>query len=129
MSKNHMKQIAEMLGVELGEEFKIKYNTGTSEDTFYLTEDGCHHHGGTISPKKLNKLITGTIEIIKLPWKPKNGDRYYDVHPDGTIGNTIFSCDSTYDLAMLYMGNCFRTEKEAETHKDEIMQKFWEVME
>lgn len=125
---NYMKQVAEMLGVELGERFKIKYDTETLEDTFYLTEDGCHHSGGTISPKKLNKLITGTIEIVKLPWKPKTGDDYYIVHPNGTIGETFFY-GNVSDYAMLYMGNCFPTEAEAETHKDEIMAKYREVME
>lgn len=125
---NYMKQVAEMLGVELGERFKIKYDTETLEDTFYLTEDGCHHSGGTISPKKLNKLITGTIEIVKLPWKPMEGVYYYIVKPNGEI-DLSYCSNHYYDLGMIYMGNCFRTKSEAKAHKDEIMAKYREVIE
>lgn len=64
---NHMKQIARMLGVEIGEEFKLK----GSDDIYRFSEDGL------LEWKWCNKweeddhqtfidLIAGKEEIVKL---------------------------------------------------------------
>ena len=123
---NYMKQVAEMLGVEMGERFNI---SGWNESTkFYITEEGLMREGFTAPRRKaFDKLLTGEAEIIKEPWKPKEGEEYYFVGVNEKILHTNF--EVTMDYAMLLMGNCFRTPKDAKAHKDEVMAKFKAVME
>lgn len=83
MSKNHMEEVAKMLGVELGEAFKI------SDDREYLkwqryyrlTSDGVEVSNDNVHWEKcmsevLEWLLKGEIGI-KLPWKPKINEAYY----------------------------------------------------
>lgn len=82
MSKNLILEIAKMLGVELDEEFQVKDDD--YELTYIFTDDGLKitYAGGTeISQESTNSafvaLVMGKDEIVKLPWKPKEGDVYY----------------------------------------------------
>lgn len=80
MSKNLIPEIAKMLSIELGEEFKIKGFDGL---TYKLTDNGLEltavdgqktkwfDHGA------LNSLLKGKMEIVKLPWKPGFEDEFY----------------------------------------------------
>lgn len=65
---NHMKEVAEMLGVELEEEFKINDD---STNKFKLTNSGLFflNHVGVWGScdHKLTQLLNGKHEIIKLP--------------------------------------------------------------
>ena len=81
MSKNLIPQIAHMLGVEIGEEFKIK---GEDELTYRFDSDGLkltHDSGMELSQISANvafvDLVNGKDEIVKLPWKPKMDERYW----------------------------------------------------
>ena len=81
MSKNLIPEIAKLLGVEVGEEFKVK---GDDELTYTLTDDGLKitfASGIEISQVSTNSafvaLVMGKDEIVKLPWKPKKGEDYY----------------------------------------------------
>lgn len=70
MAKNLIPEIAKMLGVELGEEFKIKGYDGL---TYKLTDNGLELT--TVDGQKtkwfdhgaLNSLLKGKMEIVKLP--------------------------------------------------------------
>lgn len=83
MSKNLIPEIAKMLGVELGEEFKIKGDKGFEDKTFYLTIRGLKAKLDQYPKKELpamaalDSLLFGDTEIIKLPWKPKKGELVY----------------------------------------------------
>ena len=65
---NHMKEVAEMLGVELEEEFKINDD---STYKFKLTNSGLFflNYAGvwSICDYKLTQLLNGKHEIIELP--------------------------------------------------------------
>jgi hypothetical protein len=83
MSKNLIPQIAQMLGVEVGEDFRIK---GYIEPIYRFDADGlktrfdsCPKEGlpFAFANAALGDLIAGKLEIIKIPWKPKNGEDYY----------------------------------------------------
>ena len=81
MSKNLIPEIAKMLGLQLGEEFKVK---GEDELTYRFTNDGLElTHDSGIELAKISAnvafvdLLNGKREIIKLPWKPKKGETYY----------------------------------------------------
>lgn len=114
-----MERVAEILGVKLGERFKVN---GVE---YCFDNDGLEHiHRGTAVPDilMLSLLLTGEHAIEKLPWKPKNGDDYFV----GTMGcsASINSWRGDYfDYALYYTGNCFRTREEALTHAPEITEK------
>ena len=69
---NHMKDVAKMLGVQFGEEFKIKYNDGSkTRRNHYLTENGLFSVGcETKAICSLFYLLVGEAEIIKLSERP-----------------------------------------------------------
>lgn len=121
MSKNFIPQIAEILGLQLGEEFKVK---GYGEVTYMLTNEGLmatdddQEKEWTPANVLFVALLTGTEEIVKLPWKPRKGDVYY------TFVRTGIDCTYTLisyqwdgcviDIALLKAGWVFRTRQEAE---------------
>lgn len=120
MSKNLIPQIAQMLGVELGEEFQVK---GDDEMTYIFTDDGLKitYAGGIeISQISTNSafvaLVMGEDEIVKLPWKPKKGEDYYTFGgSDGSwrVSQQHWTCHP-FDLALFEKGWVYRTRAEAE---------------
>ena len=125
---NYYKQIAEMLGLELGQEFRI---IGSHEKTiddalFEITEDGLFSKANNLSGKvtlMLDLLLSGKCKAVPKPWKPKYGEQYwsYSLKINRTCCN-MFG-EFIEDYAMWKSGNCFRTEEEAKTKGKEIMEK------
>lgn len=122
MAKNLIPQIAELLGVELGEEFKIKGYDGL---TYKLTDNGLELTAVDGQKAKwfdhgvLNSLLKGKLEIIKLPWKPKVGEKYYSFGGKFIGDSSIWIIVDViwdglaYDVDMLDKGWVFRTKEEA----------------
>lgn len=120
MSKNLIPAIIQMLGVEIGEKFKVK---GDDELTYRFDSDGLkitHYSGIEIAEISANvafvNLVNGKDEIIKLPWKPKAGDEYYSF---GCAREAWFVRKQQWtnhplDLALLGKGWVYRTKEEAE---------------
>lgn len=77
---NLIPKIAKMLGVELGEEFKIDIR---SNDIFQITESGIwmkkdvNKDEWVEMPFEFMMLCNGDANIVKLPWKLKKGDAYF----------------------------------------------------
>lgn len=121
MSKNLIPEIAKMLGVELGEEFKIKGYDGL---TYKLTDNGLELT--TVDGQKtkwfdngaLNSLLKGKMEIVKLPWKPKKGETYWTfILYDSDIRLGIEPhkwLDDIFDFALFKAGWIYRSYEEAE---------------
>ena len=121
MSKNLIPKIAELLGVELGEEFKLDI---CGDDIFQITESGIWMRKGIDKEEWVEKpfefvmLCNGDAEVIKLPWKPKENEKYwtFDIV---CLGNTLrvvryrWNCDFN-DLTKLKVGWVYRTRAEAE---------------
>lgn len=65
---NYMKQVAQLLGVEIDEEFKIEGHSGNVK--YRLTEENLEYFSGdkgfTIS-STLNKLLNGEYKVVKIP--------------------------------------------------------------
>lgn len=123
MSKNLVPEIARMLGVEIGEEFKVK---GDNELTYRFTNDGLkltHDSGIELAQISANvafvDLVNGKDEIIKLPWKPKAGEQYYSFggrligDPTVWIVVDVIWQGLAYDVAMFDKGWVYRTQEEA----------------
>ena len=88
MSKNHMAEVAKLLGVELGESFKITSDTqgdypGDYQNYYRFTENNCFETSfdgvkwETATVIILRVILMGGARIIKLPWKPREGEKYY----------------------------------------------------
>lgn len=118
MNKNLMPQIAEMLGVELGEEFKVK---GYGEVTYMLTNEGLmatdddQEKEWTPANALFVALLLGTEEIVKLPWKPKKGHLYYtfELLGDKWVVRPAWCGGFPYEYALLKVGWVYRTRAEA----------------
>lgn len=141
MSKNLIPEICKLLGVELGEEFKIKNNTGTLDSISlnsvyaFVKQDSLEGARLTVStgesrplympPRPLEPialkvfelLCRGKCEVVKIPWKPKMYEEYWTF---GKLGcKWTLRTDSwkacPYEILLLDKGWVFRTRAEAET--------------
>ena len=107
---NHMPEIAKMLGVEMGERFKIKNSFYT--DTYWFEWWGIAQ---TTEPNGsneglLNSLLNGNEEIEKIPFKPKENEKYW-AWGCSMAGWSIWE-ENTTDKMCYMLGNCYRTEQE-----------------
>ena len=120
---NYMSKIAEMLGVEIGEEFKVKGSDGKLSAKFYIIDDGlyeqCKDGMPLLNSALLRDLLIGRCEIIKLPWKPKYWDIVWSVNTSGTPYEFTFINSSDTQLALYKLGKIYRTREEAEAHAEE----------
>lgn len=124
MSKNLIPQIAQMLGVEIGEKFKIKGYEGVAyrfdaDGLKVSVDDSCSKEGLPFASANaaLGALISGKLEIIKLPWKPKKGEEYYTFFKAYSGTWSVFQqrwTNHPIDLALLDKGWVFHSKKGAE---------------
>lgn len=142
---NYMNQIAQMLGVELDEEFYLEDITDgcyvTYDEVCYVTCDEVKtvfklSNSGMLRKDKrmvsgwinstyphLLGLLIGRYTIVKNPWKPSHGLRYYYVGLDKTLGYTIFDSECYWDVLAYTLGNCFRTKEEI---TPEVLEETWQ---
>lgn len=126
---NYYKKIAEMLGVELGEEFSIK-NIQTEDINrarYKITkEKGLMYSIGGEEWNRSSSLLaifSGAYSIVKLPWKPKKGEAYWHY---SEVWREVISFeweDCLYDFLLWKAGNCFKTKKEGDAKAKEIIEK------
>lgn len=131
MSKNnYMPEIAQMLGVEIEEEFDVIYETGQKSDwgPYKITSDGLVDESGNwkLHATALFNLLTGKYTIQKRPWRPKKGELFWTINGKGNVEKYHFLNDMC-DLALLNMGNCFPTKKAALAAVPEMLEKFEEI--
>ena len=128
MAKNLIPEIAKMLGVEIGEKFKIKC-AGEScvargvHGKFFFKKDGLYMNDDSDVTKNefLPFIFRGDFEIVKLPWKPKFNEKYYTFcrvfryqEFDGWSIATYNWANTPMDVALLKASWVFRTREEAE---------------
>lgn len=118
---NLMPRIAQMLGVEIGEEFEIKGYKGLIykfvDDELIVCDDKTTETEYTTANMTLVSLLKGEREIVKLPWKPKEGEYYYtfiyDCYHKWCVWQQRWS-NHPFDLALLEKGWVYRSREEAE---------------
>lgn len=126
MSKNLIPEIAKMLSVELGEEFKVRsifggrpnnkiYHFGAKE-LFYTHEE---NQNKIKDEYTLTELINGDCKIIKMPWKPKEGQTVYSFYARGIssvleVISFVWVGSVVSHQALVKAGWVFRTKGEAE---------------
>lgn len=120
MSKNLIPQIAQMLGVEIGEEFKIE---GVADKTYKFIIDELivcgeknANHGYVSANMMLVSLAKGDANLIKLPWKPKKGDAYYtfEIFRGKWVVRSLWWTGAPCNYALLDKGWVYRSQAEAE---------------
>ena len=130
---NYMAEVAKLLGVELGESFKITSDTqgdypSDYQNYYQFTENNCFETSvdgvkwETATVIVLRGILMGDVRIIKLPWRPSRGDVYY--MPSVTsIGKYIklFWTGSRNDEGSYQQGLVLRTKKEAIELAEEML--------
>lgn len=120
---NHMERIAKMLGVELGERFKLMRQGAISSSEFCITENGLYEEFRdqlSINSPVLKNLLIGDAEIVKIPWKPKDGEKvWYFSWMSEDVESYNIDIDAVEDLALYKLGKLYRTREEAEAHAEE----------
>ena len=129
---NNWGKFAEMLGLELEQEFVLTDVDGNRKDkyTYKITEDGLLYKSPTFnwaisSLGTIGKLLDGDVKAVPKKWKPKKGE-IYSYYLNSTYFDGINSCmwtNECLDLLHWKVGNCFKTEEEAETKGKEIMEQ------
>lgn len=124
MPRSIIPEIAKLLDLEVGEEFKIK---GCNDwMLFHFEERGLRvrNADGKVSLSDgvdgalFERLLGGYLEVVKLPWRPKVDEKYWTFDIVG-LGNTLrvvryrWDCDFN-DLTKLKVGWVYRTRAEAE---------------
>lgn len=115
---NHMGEIANMLGVKLGEEFMC------NGKNYYLCQTGLieirkDSHGGCDDYTLVN-ILAGALTIQRKIWKPNEDDIYWHID---AFGNPVLDkwTGHSYDLILYKVGNCYKTEADAKRHRDKWM--------
>lgn len=132
---NYMAEVAKMLGLKIGERFKVAEENYW---TFYLDINGVRavksigdESQGIVHTAALRHLLNGEYTIVKLPWKPKENEIYYFYQ---IVEKKLrLMCDHygkycVFDIANYHMGNCFKTEKEALQNRSKIKNLLSEVI-
>ena len=133
MAKNvDWKEIAKMIGVEIGESFRIQIPTYLEEDInkandeydfeemdFCICEDGLAltNEDANIDDFFYNIILGGILHdivtIVRKRFKPKFGDKYYYINMSNDEIVSVTCSESHFDLLNILFGNCFRTTDEA----------------
>lgn len=81
---NRMEEVAKMFGLELRETFKIADDIFGEHPKYYrFAENVCLEASNdgakwdTADAGVLEDILMGDVRIIKLPWKPQKGEKYY----------------------------------------------------
>lgn len=132
MTKNLIPQIAKMLGVKLGEEFKIK---GNNELTYRFTSDELkltYANNIEMSTLATNKalvaLLKGKDKIIKKPWEPKEGESFYtftSAYGEWSVSLDMWTEDPC-NYALLDKGWVYRTCEEAKAALPAVLKELSE---
>ena len=65
---SHMKEVAKILGVDIGEKFKIEVNGAVHSKNLFLTDYGLFVVGDVACKTEvLNQLLNGEYKVVKIP--------------------------------------------------------------
>lgn len=127
MSKNLMPEVLKMLGVTYGEKFNLQahdpelyknYSFFFDKDSELYIVNNLNGSTGNFSAM-LHSIMRGYYKIIKIPWMPKEGDKYYSISlPTKSICVEIWH-NETSDYALKALDMVYRSAEEAEAHMAE----------
>ncbi len=127
-NKPYIKEVAKILGVEIGEVFTVKINCEETIGSYMFMDTGLKRLNAKgdcwvgVTDNTLELLLNETYAIDKKPWIPKNGDFYYCIGVGGHINKTRFVTAALSDLLRLRTGNYFRTKEEAKANVENYLE-------
>lgn len=114
---NKMKEVAQLLGVELEEKFKVLRENDEVLGIYKLSEEKGlllqHPIGAWIESTILNEVLTGKHEIVKVPFTPRFGEKYWSYFGKDFVVDTFIWSDNVADYARLKVGAVLRTKETA----------------
>lgn len=125
--KNHMKDVAKLLGVELDEEFEVvnvdsdinKYFAKITINGIEVRDEKRFRYTTTMENFLLTQLLVGrNYGIKRIPYKPKYGELYWSIDQYGNVMKHTWA-DELLDCIFYKIGNCYRSEEEACKHIEE----------
>ena len=129
MGKNLILEVANLLGVETGEKFMIRQNKYIFEDSIFMIDkdngllkildDGNFEEENAA----LYHVLSGEVEIVKLPWEPEYKEYYYwpSVKQKMVMRSAWWGATDGYCLKAL--GMIYSTEEDAKEHLAEDYQR------
>lgn len=122
---NYIEKIAEMLGVKLEEVFTVKDSKKAVGKYKFTLERGLVDVVLNIEAiSVLWCLLIGECTIEKEPFIPKYGEIYYCVNWDEHIMETYCQKGFLIDILRVKLGNCYRTQEEAEADRQKWIDYF-----
>ncbi len=126
----YWKQFAEMLGLELDEEFSLTKFDGekVNEDTYKITRDGLLYKAKiginwySEPSKTIYYLLKGEYKAMPKTWKPTLGESYWYYSEAFKKAISIKWQDGFNDFIFWNAGNCFRTEVAATAKGKALME-------
>lgn len=128
--KNYIAETAKMYGVEIGEQFKIQhaYSKAIYDSVYFF--DNTDRVGLFIVGKPddatsmIKYLVKGECIILKIPWKPEIGERYFynNVNRDFSTNYENWS-GSIFDYAMYKLENCYKTVELARSDREPALKR------
>lgn len=118
---NKIMEVTSLLGLNPYEEFKLKIFS----DVFRFTDSEFQVFISKEWVKASSLLLADLIygeEIIRLPYRPKSGDKYWTITGRDFGTTHIAWAESAMDYCRLKLGMVFRTKEEAHAKRDEIYQ-------
>ena len=120
---NRMAEVAKMFGLELRETFKIADDIFGEHPKYYrFAENVCLEASNdgakwdTADAGVLEDILMGDVRIIKLPWKPHIGEKFYIpcIHTEPEyMYNIYYWNNDDYDKECYRMGLICKTSEEA----------------
>ena len=128
---NYWKQFAAMLGLELEEEFSLIKSDGTkvNNDFYKISRDGLFYKKGkndvwlSEPSTTLSSLLQGSYKVVHKPWKPKNGEMYWHYSEAWKEAISFDWEGGLNDLFLWKLGNCFKTQEEANIKGKEVIEQ------
>lgn len=125
---NKMPEVAELLGVEMGEWFEIE----GYKHKWRIEEKGLGCNDKVVSLGLCDTILINILinpdKIKKCMFRPKLNEKYYYVCDNGDI--SYFTNDfSVADLSIIALGNCFPSKTEAQANRGKILAKLAEIRE
>lgn len=128
---SYWKEFAEMLDLELEQEFVLMKPDGKIKDlcTYKITENGIFYKSKISEdwikdrPIVVEELLNGCITAVAKPWKPKKGEKYLYYSTYFDEASSCIWTGGVSDLLLWKLGNCFRTKEEAVTKGKETMEQ------
>mgnify|MGYP007113879874 CR=1 FL=1 len=119
-----------MLGLELEQEFILTDDDGNRKDKYIykITGDGVLYKSPTFfnwavsSLGTIGSLLNGDVKAVPKPWKPEDGDAYWEWATGIELAQFKRWNGSYADFACWKVGNCFKTSEEAKSKGKEIME-------